>query len=272
MTCPLCLDPWPTDEICPWCEVVMFEAGEIVRIYSEARPPIEASVPDEIRSIVREIDFTFERDPRVRKYFNVAYEVVEKSLEFEENAVPLSQLRETRGRSPAQLQDIFSVLTTARIASLVGDRVVSDEMSQRITQLLPLTNPLEPKDELKGLLCVVLANQQFRRWQEGNAIDWRPLRYLLYEKGLAVHLLRNLNRTDMPKSVSFDDFFDSLHYMSQTSRLRAFKEDVIFGNRLFEAFPKTPSGRRRLALKEGIWKSQIWWRERWRERERERGR
>jgi len=272
MTCPICRDPWPADEPCPWCDFIMYKTSEIVRAYAQATPPIDASVPAEIRNIVREIDFTFERDPKGRKYFNVAYEVLEKSLEFENNPIPMSRFKELRGRTLADIEDIFSLLNNARIARLVGKDVVVEEMAQRIGQLLPITNPREPKDEMKGLLCVVLANEKFRAWRELGVIDWHPQRYLLYEKGFAVHIRSNLDRADLPRVVTFADFFNHLKLMSEKSRLRAFKEDVLFGGKIFDSFPKSPSGKQLGLFKETVLESQIWWRERERERERERGR
>ncbi len=272
MTCPICRDPWPEDEPCQWCEFIMYKANEIVRIYTEASPPLEGSVPAEIRNLIREIDFTFERDPMGRRYFNVAYELLAKSLEFESGPIPIDKLKELRGRSTTYIQDIFSLLGNARIARLLGNDVVLEEMAQRIGQLLPITNPREPKDEMKGLLCVVLANEKFRAWREHGVVDWRPLRYLLYEKGFAVHIRNNLDKADLPRAVTFRNFFDHLKMMNEKSRLRAFKEDVLFGGKIFDSFPKSPSGKQLGLFKETVLESLIWWRERERERERERGR
>lgn len=291
MQCQLCLEGGLSRDLCIPCELTIFHTRQIIDNYSTG------SVSPEMKLFIPEISFTFERDyRRARRYFKVAHETVTKSIfEYPNAPIPISELKELKSQNKSKIQLIMGLLSQANIATLVGDLVYLEEMSQTIAQLIPGGVELSSEEyqnsveEMKGLLCVVLAGSLIDNWLKGDKQYGRPKKYLLYMKGLSKQLLDQTSH--ISRSIDIVDFLNINHLprwktgkvtkvprsqlqMSEEQRIKIFGEDVLAfrggRSKIFERFFRNPDGTFSAAFKESVIRHLERMRERWRERPRER--
>lgn len=291
MQCQLCLEGGLSRDLCISCELTIFHTEQIIHNYSTG------NVSPEMKLFIPEISFTFERDyRRARRYFKVAQETITKSIFKYPNApIPVNELKEVTSRKQSEVESIMKLLERARIARLMGDLVYLEEMSQTIAQLIPGGVDLSSEEyqnsveEMKGLLCAVLAGSLIDNWLKGDKQYGRPKKYLLYMKGLSKQLLDQTGH--ISRSVDIVDFLNinyllrwktgkvtkvprSQLQMSEEQRIKIFGEDVLAfrggRSKIFERFFRNPDGTFSAAFKESVIRHLERMRERWRERPRER--
>jgi len=146
--------------------------------------------------------------------------------------IPINELKELKSQNESKIQLTMGFLFRAHIARLVGDLVYLEEMSQKIAQLIPGGVDLSSEEyqnsveEMKGILCVVLAKSLISTWLKGNKQDGRPKKYLLYMKGLSRQLLDQTRH--ISRSVDIADFLPPRELqMSEEQRLKIFREDIL---------------------------------------------
>lgn len=295
MPCPLCLDEhW--DNICSLCELVLFQTQEVINAYSSGKVP-----PDEMRFFVPELSFTFERDPRTRRFFIIAYEIVEKAIIMRNQEIfvkrgrssadlevmtspyvlPIKKVRALCNLSKKRIQQIDKVLSKARIARLEGETIYLEEMAQSLVSYIPAGEDLSAEryqhlvKEMKGVLCVILADTLIRQWLNGDIGSGRPRKYVVYMKCLSRFLEKYWEEEAMPQEISVYRFFEpgDLQVSSKQAE-KTFAEDVLgLGTgqpNIIQNFREKPDGKLILSLKEPVVRFLERMRERWRERPRER--
>ncbi len=281
MPCPLCRAKGK-NALCEECDLVLLATEVLYQIYSTG------SVEDEANSIgrnfVREIGFTFNRDPRAKRYFAVADELIFKSMrDYLDTPVPVNQFEELKYRSQTQIDGIMKILEESHIARKVGDSVYLEEIGQRLAQLLPSGIDINSdifraaEEEMRGAICVVLASRLINGYLEDKKYD-RPRNYLLNMKRITRHVSRFL-RIDEPISPdTWDDefFWGDTVQVGEKQRVKILM-DMLNSALLIGAITREPGkGKKpsafRLRWKDTVPPFQERLRERWRERERERGR
>jgi len=155
MKCPLCKGRTHSQGLCDICKIVITQVQLILDEY------YRGSVSPDISDFVRELSFAFETDPRVRGYFNVAFEILGISWLNSTNTIPKDDLDEiTATRTPQKM--VWEVLERANIAYLDGENVRIGELSSKIieTRLAGLDLLSEEYKnavtEVKGALSVAL--------------------------------------------------------------------------------------------------------------------
>ena len=295
MPCPLCLDD-RYDNICPLCELVLFQTQEILNAYSSGEV-----TPDEMRLFVPELSFTFERDPRTRRFFNIAYQIVEKSINMRNQEIftkrrrssidlevmtspymlPIKKVIALRNLSKERIRQFDKVLSKARIARLEGETIYLEEMAQRLVDYIPAGENLSMEryqhlvKEMKGVLCITLADTLIRQWLNGDVESGRPRKYVVYMKCLSRFLKKYWEEEAMPQEISVYRFFESGDLkVSSKQAEKTFAEDVLgLGtgqSNIIQSFREKSDGKLVLLLKEPVVKFLERMRERWRERPRER--
>lgn len=295
MPCRLCRDD-RYDNICPLCELVLFQTQEILNAYSSGEV-----TPDEMRLFVPELSFTFERDPRTRRFFNIAYQIVEKSINMRNQEIftkrrrssidlevmtspymlPIKKVIALRNLSKERIRQFDKVLSKARIARLEGETIYLEEMAQRLVDYIPAGENLSMEryqhlvKEMKGVLCITLADTLIRQWLNGDVESGRPRKYVVYMKCLSRFLKKYWEEEAMPQEISVYRFFESGDLkVSSKQAEKTFAEDVLgLGtgqSNIIQSFREKSDGKLVLLLKEPVVKFLERMRERWRERPRER--
>ena len=295
MPCPLCRDKH-YDNICRLCELVLFQTQEILNAYSSGEV-----TPDEMRLFVPELSFTFERDHRTRRFFNIAYQIVEKSITMRNQEIftkrrrssidlevmtspymlPIKKVIALRNLSKERIRQFDKVLSKARIARLEGETIYLEEMAQRLVDYIPAGENLSMEryqhlvKEMKGVLCITLADTLIRQWLNGDVESGRPRKYVVYMKCLSRFLKKYWEEEAMPQEISVYRFFESGDLkVSSKQAEKTFAEDVLgLGtgqSNIIQSFREKSDGKLVLLLKEPVVKFLERMRERWRERPRER--
>ena len=293
MPCPLCLDDH-YDNICELCKLVLFQTQEILNAYSSGEVP-----PEELRFFLPEISFTFERDPRTRRFFTVAYEIVGKAITIRNQEMfvkrkrspidmeavtsdymlPINEVRALRNLSWKKVKEIDEILTKARIARLEGQTIYIEEMAQKLVSYIPSGGDLTGEayqqivKEMKGALCVILADTLIHKWLDGDTESGRPRKYVVYMKCLSRFWEKYWEEEVIPQDVSIRRFFKprDLQVSSEQAE-KTFAEDVLgLGtgqSNIIQSFREKSDGKIVLSLKEPVVRFIERMRERWRERER----
>ena len=279
MRCALCQDISAADtsnQICELCRTTIFQTDEIAEAYSTGE------VEDQIRNFIPEIEFTFERDYRVSRYFNTAWEIIQKSFtDYVGTPIPQREIEELEGRNPDDVRRIFDVLRFAKVAHLEGELVKLDSIAERIVEILPTGEPLSSPavkgafGEMRGSICIALAQPLL----DPDSRPRRPRNFLVNFNHLSNILSRyepfGMATGPISKVVDADEFFIPIagsRYPVQISRKQMIKilQDH-FGwtgeRKIIEAFKGTPH---RYVLKDVTLAYLERMRERWRERPRER--
>jgi len=263
-------------EICELCRITIFQTNEIAEVYSTEQ------VEDQIRNFIPEIEFTFERDRRVSRYFSTAWEIIQKSFtDYIGTPIPQNRIEELKGRNPDEVRKIFDVLKFAKVAHLEGKLVKLDSMAERIVGLLPTGEPLSSPRikgvfrEMRGSTCIALAQPLL----DPDRSPRRPRNFLVNFN----HLSNVLSRYEpfgkaigpISKEVPADEFFIPIagkRYPTQIGQKQMIKilQDHfgwIGEPKIIEAFKSPPY---RYTLKDVTLVYLERMRERWRERPRER--
>ena len=295
MPCPLCRDD-RYDNICPLCELVRFQTQEILNAYSSGEV-----TPDEMRFFVPELSFTFERDHRTRRLFNIAYEIVGKAITMRNQEIfakrrrspidtevvtspymlSIKKVTALRNLSEERIRKFDKVLRKARIARLEGETIYLEEMAQRLVSDISEGADLSAESyqhevkEMKGILCAILADALIRQWLDGDVESGRPRKYVAYMKCLSRFVEKYWEEKQMPKEISIRNFFKpSDLQISSIQAEKTFAEDVLgLGpgqSNIIQSFREKSDGKIILLLKEPVVRFLERIRERWRERPRER--
>ena len=277
--CALCHDIVEVDtasEICELCRITTFQTDEIAEAYSTGQ------VEDQIRNFIPEIEFTFERDRRVSRYFNTAWEIIQKSFtDYVGTPIPQRQIEELKGRNPDQVRKIFDVLKFAKVAYLEGELVKLDSMAERIVEILPTGELLSSRTvkgafgEMRGSICIALAQPLL----DPDRSPRRPRNFLVNLNHLS-NILSHYEPFGMAtgpisKVVGADEFFIPIAgkrypiQIGQKQMIKILRDHFgwIGAPKMIEAFESTPY---RYVLKDVTLVYLERMRERWRERPRER--
>lgn len=208
--CALCHDigVGKAGVICQLCLITMFQTDEIAEAY------LTGKVESQIRNFIPEIELTFERDRRVSRYFNTAWEIMHKSFtNYTGTLIPLDQIEELKGRNSEEVHEIFDVLKFAKVAHRDGELVKLDSMAERIVGFLPIGEPLSSPRikgvirEIRGSICIALAQPLLDPYRSPR----RPRNFLINFN----HLSNVLSRYEplgqatgsISKEVCADEFF-----------------------------------------------------------------
>lgn len=283
MACPLCKAK-NGDELCIECDVTLLALETIHGMYS-AR-----NVADWAKSFVRELDFTFKRDFRVARYFDAAEEIAIGAIRSQSFVLPIGQIKQFKGRSPAETRDIMAILNKAGIAELIGSDIHLGDLGQTLASIVPSGANLmdesvrAPIEEMRGAICVCLAKAMLESYIAGDPYATRPRNFLLNVKRLSRHLSRFFQVDGpIPKDLSAGEFFgikingqaEDVVQTPKKQRERILTDILgISGGppRLFESITYTPGVGFIFMWKDSIINAMERFRERYRERERERGR
>jgi len=294
MPCRLCRDKC-SDDICSLCEKVLFQTHEILDAYSSGEV-----TPDEIRFFVPELSFTFERDSRTRRYFNIAYQIVEKSITkrkeiFQKRRrspidlevmtspymLPIKEVKALCNLSAERIRRFDKVLRKARIARLEGETIYLEEMAQRLVDYIPAGENLSLEryqhlvKEMKGVLCITLAETLIHQWLNGDRESGRPRIYVASMKCLSRFLTEYWEEEAIPQEISPRSFFElkDLQISSKQAE-KTFRNDFLgLGtgqSSIIQSFREEPDGNFVLRLKKPVVRFLERMRERLRERPRER--
>ncbi|OQX55829.1 MAG: hypothetical protein B5M53_03860 [Candidatus Cloacimonas sp. 4484_209] len=155
MKCPLCKGRTHSHGLCDTCKIVTAQIQLILDEY------YRGTISPDISDFVRELSFAFETDPRVRGYFNVAFEILGIAWLDSTDTIPKDDLDEiTATRTPEKM--VWEVIERAQIAYLDGENVHIGELSSKIieTRLAGLDLLSEEYKnavtEVKGALSVAL--------------------------------------------------------------------------------------------------------------------
>ena len=295
MPCPLCLDNH-YDSVCELCKLALFQTEEILDAYSAG-----GVRPEQVRFFVPEISFTFERDPRTRRFFTVAYQIIEKAVTIRnqemfvkrgissgdielmpsEYILPINEVRALRSLPRKRIREIDEVLSKARIARFEGETIYIEEMAQKLVSYIPSGGDLTGEayqqvvKEMKGVLCVILADTLIRKWLDGDIESGRPRKYVVYMKCLSRFWRKYWEEEVIPQEISIRRFFEPRDLQVSSEQAEStFGEDVLgLGtgqSNIIQNFREKSDGKIVLSLKEPVVRFIERMRERWRERERER--
>jgi len=277
--CRLCHDIIEVDtasKICELCRITIFQTEEITEAYSTGQ------VEDQIRNFIPEIEFTFERDRMVSRYFNTAWEIIHKSFtDYVGTLIPQREIEELKGRNLDEIRKIFDVLKFAKVAHLEGELVKLDSMAERIVGILPTGEPLSSPivkgvfREMRGSICTALAQPLL----DPDRSPRRPRNFLVNFNHLSNILSRyepfGPDNDSISKVVDSEEFFIPIvgkRYPLQIGQKQMIKiQQDHFGWRgepkIIEAFKSPPY---KYVLKDVTLVYLERMRERWRERPRER--
>jgi hypothetical protein len=242
------------------------------------------NVEDWAKEFVRELDFTFGRDNRAIRYFEVANEIILLSIGRSTSRIPIGDLRALRDRPGEDIQELMEVLALAGIARLMGEEVVLDDLGLKLAQLLPTGVALiseefrSPAEEVRGAICLALAMTLMDSAIGGNG-SRRPRTYLLWMKRLSRHCARFLPIPDPIDKIVWDvEFFErgrkATQYVvgiSPRQREREFADVAGLGgapSKMIERIEVKPGGKFDIHLKDSVVVYLERLRERYRERER----
>jgi hypothetical protein len=242
------------------------------------------SVEDWAEDFVRELDFTFSRDNRANRYFEVANEIMLLCVGRSMSRIPIDDLRALQDRSREEVREIMEILELAGIGRLMGDEVILEDLGLKLVQLLPTGVALiseefrRPAEEVRGAICIALAAMLMDSAILGNG-SRRPRTYLLWMKRLSRHCARFLPIPDpIDKCVWGVEFFErgrrAKQYVvgiSPRQREREFADVVGLGgapSRMIERIDVKPGGKFDIYLKDSVVAYLERLRERYRERER----
>lgn len=295
MPCPLCRDKH-YDNICRLCELVLFQTQEILNAYSSGEV-----TSDDMRFFVPELSFMFERDPRTRRFFTIAYEIIEKAITMRNQGIfakqrrssidmevmtspymlPIKKVTALRNLSEERIRKFDKVLSKARIARLEGETIYLEEMAQRLVSDISEGADLSAESyqhevkEMKGILCAILADTLIGQWLDGDMENGRPRKYVAYMKCLSRFVEKYWEEKQMPREISIRNFFEPGDLqISSIQAEKTFAEDVLGLGRgqsnIIQSFREKSDGKVILLLKEPVVRFLERIRERWRERPRER--
>lgn len=277
--CRLCHDIIEVDtasKICELCRITIFQTHEIMEAYSTGQ------VEDQIRNFIPEIEFTFERDHMVSRYFNTAWELIQKSFtDYVGIPVPQREIEELKRWNPDEVRRIFDVLRFAKVAHLEGELVKLDSMAERIVEILPTGEPFSSPavkgafGEMRGSICIALSQPLL----DTDSRPRRPRNFLVNFNHLSNILSRHepfgMATGPISKVVDSEEFFIPIvgkRYPVQIGQKQMIKilQDH-FGwrgeSKIIEAFKGPPY---KYVLKDVTLFYLERMRERWRERPRER--
>ena len=198
MKCPLCKGRTRSHGLCDICKIVTAQVQLILDEY------YRGNISPDISDFVRELSFVFETDPRVRGYFNVAFEILGIAWLDSMDTILKDDLDEiTATRTPEKM--IWEVLERAKIAYLDGENVRIGDLSTKIieTRLAGLDLLSEEYKnavtEVKGALSVALGKtfltpEIWERYGRSRVI-------LLIIYWLTLHLRRHWNSDNIPEEV-----------------------------------------------------------------------
>jgi len=198
MKCPLCKGQTQSHGLCDTCEIVITQIQLILDDYYRRN-----TSPD-ISDFILELSFAFETDPRVRGYFNVAFEILGIAWLDNTDTIPKDDLDEiTATQTPEKM--VWEVLERAQIAYLDGENVCIGELSNKIieTRLAGLNLLSEEYKnavtEVKGALSVALGKTFLTPgiWERYG----RPRVLLSTLYWITIHLLENWNESSIPEEV-----------------------------------------------------------------------
>jgi len=264
------------DGLCQECDLVHLETDLIYHMYESN------AVEDWAREFVRELEAVFRRDRRAARFFEAANEVILVSLRGRfAGGVPIRELRTLRHRTSGDVSQIMAILETAKIAAVVGDRIVLGDLGKTFADLVPAGVPLTdesvraPAEEMRGAICVALSKALIGAYEAGDDVG-RPRNYVLLMKRLGRHVIREV---DLPgpinATVPDDDFFEcdprQVVQVSIQQRERLLADLVGLGGgapRIVASLRQRTGGHFEITLKDSV----VAFLERVRERERERRR
>ena len=251
--CALChdIEVDTPGEICELCWLTVFQTDEIAEAYSTGK------VENQIRNFIPEIEFTFERDLKVSRYFNTAWEIIQKSFtDYMGTPIPQNRIEELKNKNPEEIREIFDILKFANVAHLEGEVVKLDSMAERIVEILPTGEPLASPSvkgiirEMRGSICIALAQplldpDRSPRRPRNFLVNFNHLSNVLrhYEPfGRATGLIR--------KEVHADEFFIPIAakrfpvQIGQKQMLKILRDHFgwVGEPKIIEAFKSTPSG------------------------------
>jgi len=141
--------------MCKPCQLTLFQLNEVINDYLNGSPP------EWMSDFIRELDFIYQEDLRVRGYFNVASEVVEIFVIDKEPSVKIDDVEEFHNTHIAQRR-IIEVLEWAKIVERKGDRLYPGELTIKFISLRREERYLTDEEiqkvifEIRGLLTVAL--------------------------------------------------------------------------------------------------------------------
>jgi hypothetical protein len=276
--CPLCGQEVREDlDFHYQCSRIIFQTNEIAKAY------LSSQIEDWIRDFVRELDFVFKRDTRrARRYFNVAEEIVLKSVrDYGGGDLPKNDVLELANRDHGEVLRIFEILHFAKIARLDREMIHLEELGRSIAEAMPRGERLDSAEirnaleEMRGAICVALAKSLIDRWLDGEKEYGRPRNYLFI-----LHYISNLlllyEDGPVPKKVRGSEIFigtEKLFGVLPRQHLK-FLKDVLglegHSPKVIESFVTLPGGKITVELKDTIVRYIERMRERYRERARER--
>ncbi|RKY43432.1 MAG: hypothetical protein DRP81_06905 [Candidatus Omnitrophota bacterium] len=198
MRCPLCKRRTRSQGLCDTCKIVTAQIQLILDEY------YRGTISPDISDFVRELSFAFETDPRVRGYFNVAFEILGIAWLDSTDTIPKGDLDEiTATRTPEKM--VWEVIERAQIAYLDGENVRIGELSSKIieTRLAGLDLLSEEYKnavtEVKGALSVALGKTflTLETWERYGRS--RVILSILY--WLTLHLRKNWDKDGIPEEV-----------------------------------------------------------------------
>ena len=270
MACPLCGER-NGDGLCIECDLVMLATDMLYRACARG----EIQNDDVARNFVRELSFTFNRDPRARRYFVVADELIFRSVRDYPNApIPLVQLEELRGRDPGEVDDIMAVLEESHIARRVGSDVFLEDVGMQLAQLLPSGVDTDseafraPVEEMRGAICVVLGRRLIEGYLDNGRYQ-RPRNYLLNMKRVCRPIVAFLRSdTAIPPDTGDNEFFRGYVVIRSEKQRIKILMDMLTLHLLISAVRSEPGGGFTLTWKDSVSPFQERLRGRWRARER----
>lgn len=270
MPCRLCGER-NGDNLCLECDLVMLATDMLY----EACATGGIQNDDVARNFVRELSFTFNRDPRARRYFVVADELIFRSVRDYLNApIPLVQLEELRTRHPSEVNDIMAVLEESHIARRVGNDVFLEDIGMQLAQLLP--SGVRTDDEafkastevMRGAICVVLGRRLIEGYLDNGRYQ-RPRNYLLNMKRVCRPVAGFLESAGaIPPDTGDNEFFRGYVVIRSEKQRIKILMDMFNDHLLISAVRREPGGGFTLVWKDSVPPFQERLRERWRERER----
>lgn len=265
-------------KICELCRITIFQTDEVAEAYSTGQ------IEDQIRNFIPEIELTFERDHGVSRYFNTAWEIIQKSFtDYMGIPIPQNRIEELKKKNPDEVRKIFDILKFAKVAYLEGELVKLDNMAERIVEILPTGEPLSSPRvkgvvrEIRGSICIALA----RALLDPDRSLRRPRNFLVnlnHLSNVLYHYKPFGNGTGpISREVRADEFFVPITgkrfpvQIDQKQMLKILRDHFgwLGEPKIIEAFRSTPSGYI-YVLKDVTLAYLERMRERWRERPRKR--
>ncbi len=164
-----------------------------------------------VTDFVPELNFVFEEDWRLRRIFKTAEKVIVKSvLYFGGGNFPLTKL--DIDFSTSEVIRIFDILETAGLARIYGDTVSLCPLGKKLCEEqiatgAPLDSPgvRGPIEELRGWICITVANVLLGEWLKGNRRPGRPKNLLKMLQWLSNVMIDNPDR--IPTTLEANEIF-----------------------------------------------------------------